>query len=317
MMSTKKEIPVFFSVDHKYIPFLGVAIHSLKKNLSKNSHCTIHVLYTNIPEDLKARITALSDDRADIRFTNVEKKVSLLAGELNLRDYYTISIYYRLFIASMFPQYHKAIYLDADVVLNDDITGLYDQELGDNLVGAASDAIVYGHPDFVQYAKGSLGIDAMKYFNSGVLLMNLDEFRRQKIGERFVELLNKYHFDTICPDQDYLNHLCRGQVLYLDKGWNKMSLDEDYDGVPHLIHYNMFYKPWQYDDICYESYFWKFAKETAFYDEILAIKAAFGEADKEAHRKANETLHANAIRISKMDHNFYNTLVKGKQESKV
>ena len=145
----------------------------------------------------------------------------------------------------------------------------------------------------------------------------LAEFRKKKIGEQFFDLLNHYQFDTIAPDQDYLNHLCRDRVLYLDKGWNKMSLDEDYDGVPHLIHFNMFYKPWQYDHICYESYFWNYAKETPFYDEILAIKAAFGEADREAHRKANEILHANALRISKMEKNFYNTLVRGKQESKL
>ncbi len=309
-MSQKKEIPVFFSVDHRYIPFLGVAIHSLKKNLSENSHCTIHVLYTNIPEELKKRITDLSDERAEVSFTNVEKEVALMAGELNLRDYYTISIYYRLFIASLFPQYHKAIYLDADVVLNRDIAAFYEIPLGENLVGAISDAIVNGHEDFIRYSEGSLGIPAKEYFNSGVLLMNLDAFRKERIQERFVELLNKYHFDTICPDQDYLNHLCRGRVQFVDKGWNKMSLDENYDGVPGLIHYNMFYKPWQYDNICYESYFWNYAKETPFYDEILAIKAAFGEQERREHEEANRRLHENALRISVASDNFRNTLLK-------
>lgn len=309
-MSQKKEIPVFFSVDHRYIPFLGVAIHSLKKNLSPDSHCTIHVLYTNIPEELKQRITDLSDERAEVSFTNVEKEVALMAGELNLRDYYTISIYYRLFIASLFPQYHKAIYLDADVVLNKDITAFYEIPLGENLVGAISDAIVNGHEDFIRYSEGSLGIPAKEYFNSGVLLMNLDAFRKERIQERFIELLNKYHFDTICPDQDYLNHLCRGRVQFVDKGWNKMSLDENYDGVPGLIHYNMFYKPWQYDNICYESYFWNYAKETPFYDEILAIKAAFGEQERREHEEANRRLHENALRISAASDNFRNTLLK-------
>ena len=309
-MSQKQEIPVFFSVDHRYIPFLGVAIHSLKKNLSPDSHCTIHVLYTNIPKELKQRITDLSDERAEVSFTNVEKEVALMAGELNLRDYYTISIYYRLFIASLFPQYHKAIYLDADVVLNSDITAFYEIPLGNNLVGAISDAIVNGHEDFIRYSEGSLGIPAKDYFNSGVLLMNLDAFRKERIQERFIELLNKYHFDTICPDQDYLNHLCRGRVQFVDKGWNKMSLDENYDGVPGLIHYNMFYKPWQYDNVCYESYFWNYAKETPFYDEILAIKAAFGEQERREHEEANRRLHENALRISVASDNFRNTLLK-------
>ena len=79
--------------------------------------------------------------------------------------------------------------------------------------------------------------------------MNLDQFRLQGIRERFTYLLERYHFDTICPDQDYMNALCVGQVLYLDNGWNKMSIDRNYNGIPALIHYNRFFKPWQYDDI--------------------------------------------------------------------
>ena len=308
-MSQKKEIPVFFSVDHRYIPFLGVAIHSLKKNLSENSRCTIHVLYTDIPEELRERITSLSDDRAEIRFTNVQKEVARMVGDLKLRDYYTVSIYYRLFIASLFPEYDKAIYLDADVVLNRDLTELFNLPLGDNLLGAVSDDIVAHNPDFIRYVEDGLGIFAPHYFNSGVLLINLAEFRRQKIGEQFFDLLNRYQFDTIAPDQDYLNHLCRDRVLYLDKGWNKMSIDEDYDGVPALIHYNMFFKPWLYRKVSYGDYFWGYAKETPFYEEILKMREAFGKDKVEVDAKAEQLMHENAVRIANSPKNIRNTLL--------
>ena len=311
--SEKKEIPVFFSVDCRYIPFLGVAIHSLKKNLAKNSHCTIHVLYTDIPEAERARITALSDERATIRFTNVEKEVTRMVGDLKLRDYYTVSIYYRLFIASLFPEYEKAIYLDADVVLNRDLTEFFDLPLNENLVGAISDDIVANHPDFIRYAEEGLGIPAPRYFNSGVLLMNLAGFRREKIGEQFFDLLNHYHFDTIAPDQDYLNHLCRDRVLYVEKGWNKMSLDENYDGMPALIHYNMFFKPWLYRKVCYGDYFWNYAKETPFYEEIKAMRDKFGKDKIEVDEKAERLMHENALRICASPDNIRNTLLKDSQ----
>ena len=153
-----------------------------------------------------------------------------------------------------------------------------------------------------------MGVPYRQYFNSGVLVMNLDQFRLQGIRERFTYLLERYHFDTVCPDQDYLNALCFGQVLYLDNGWNKMSIDRNYNGIPALIHYNMFFKPWQYDDIAYGEIFWEYAERTAYAEDIRAIRRAFGLKDRLAQLSANRALHRNARRIGLAPMNFRTVL---------
>lgn len=303
-------IPVFFSCDDNYLPFLAVALRSLSENLSPDRTCDVHILNNGLDRERVRRILEMDLSNISIRLVDVGHAIAPIAEKLNLRDYYTASIYYRLFIPSMFPQYHKVIYLDADIAVTGNIAELYDTNLGNHLVGAVSDDIIASHRDFREYAERAVGVPFRRYFNSGVMLMNLDQFRMQSIERKFVYLLGKYHFDTVCPDQDYLNVLCRDQVLYLDKGWNKMSIDENYEGAPRLIHYNMYYKPWQYRRICYREFFWHYAEQTPFYGEIRAIQKAFGIKGRLMHTMQNRTLHKSARRISAQENNFRGVLQK-------
>lgn len=304
MKNQTTTVPVFFSCDNNYLPFLSVALRSLIDNLSPTTVCRVYVLNDGLDPAGTEQLLAMQTDRVSLEFVDVRPQIAPILEKLNLRDYYTPSIYYRLFIPSLFPQYSKALYLDADIAVNGDITELYNMPLGERLVAAIPDAIIASHEDFRLYAEGGIGIPYHQYFNSGVLVMNLDQFRLQGIRERFAYLLERYHFETLCPDQDYLNALCYGQVLYLDNGWNKMSIDRNYDGVPSLIHYNMFFKPWQYDDIAYGEIFWKYADRTSFADQIRSVRRAFGLKDRLAQLSANRALHRNARRIGLAAENF-------------
>lgn len=309
-MKQSSIIPIFFSCDDNYLPFLAVSVRSLIENASPDYSYCIHILNNGLDESRVAHILNMQKSNVKIRLVDVSTVIAPIAEKLNLRDYYTVSIYFRLFIASMFPQYHKAIYLDADIAVNGDISGLYNIPLGQRIVAAVSDDIVASHRDFRRYAEDGLGIPYRRYFNSGVLLMNLDQFRMQDIERKFVYLLQKYHFDTICPDQDYLNLLCRDRVLYLDKGWNKMSIDRNYNGMPSLVHYNMFYKPWLYKNTIYGEYFWKYAAMTPFYSELKQMQESFGIKGRLGHMRANRNLHRHALAICSSPDNFKHVLQK-------
>jgi len=238
----------------------------------------------------------------------VSNQLKPIADRLALRDYYTASIYFRLFIPSLFPQYHKVIYLDADIAVNADLSGLYRVPLGNRLVAAASDEVIASCKDFQRYAEEGLGIPYRRYFNSGVLVMNLDQFRIQKIEEKFIHLLTTHRFETVCPDQDYLNILCRDRVLYLDQGWNKMSVNEDYNGIPMLVHYNMFYKPWLYRKISYGDLFWHYAARTPYHSRLCEILRSFGWQGKLKHAIAKRRLHQSVKRICRSKENFRRVL---------
>lgn len=279
----RETIPIFFASDDNYIPFLSVAISSLLEHANKNYNYDIIVLTSGLKKENMEKVKVYEREGVSIKFEDVRPKVKDIVEDLSLRlrDYYSVSIYYRLFIPSLYPEYKKAIYLDADIVLVDDISKMYNEDLNGYLVASVTDDVVNGHEAFREYSEEMIGISPEKYFNSGVLLMNLEEFRSEKIEEKFLHLLSKYNFDVICPDQDYLNFLCKGKVKYLDKGWDRMPLPDDMfdDNNLHLIHYNNFHKPWNYDDVLYSDIYWNCAKKSNSYDEIISLKGKYSEDD--------------------------------------
>ena len=119
-----------------------------------------------------------------------------------------------------------------------------------------------------------------------------------EIEEKFLHILEKYNFDVIAPDQDYLNFLCKGKVKYVNRGWDRMpNIDEKFDDSDlHLIHFNMFQKPWNYDNVLYEEYFWKYAKETEYYGRKKQQSSAYSGGNRCLDGKGSFwELHASGI----------------------
>lgn len=307
----KSVIPIFFAADKNYIPFLAVAIKSLTDNASKEYFYNIHILTGSgfCEEDIdKLKMNMSSNSRLII--DNVK---DCLAGvednlEYALRDYYTISIFYRLFIASLYPNYKKVIYLDCDIVVPGDISKFYIIELDGNILGAIVDDVIVNSECFRIYSNKAIGVDFTRYFNSGVLLIDLDKYREEMILENFIYLIKKYNFETIAPDQDYLNVLCKDRVKYIEKGWDLMPIGEIYKGEIYLIHYNNFRKPWYYDDVLYGEYFWKYARKTSYYEDILTIKNTFSDNLLDSHIKGLEALKEQAKKMAISDSNFNSVL---------
>ncbi len=262
----KPIIPLFFAADANYIPYLAVTLKSIIENRSDSYIYRAHILHADMDENNFARVKAMAEPGFEIEFCNVSEKLKKLGRELRIRDYYTCATYYRIFIAEMFPQFDKALYLDCDTVVNADIAELYDTNIEDRLVGAVTDLAVVSEPVFRKYVQTALGIHPDKYFNAGVLVLNLKKMRNDDFYSRFTLLLRFYKF-PVAQDQDYLNVLCGGKVAYISDEWNKMPIG-DCNSTPKLVHYNLTKKPWHYADVPYSEYFWYYAKDTAYYDEI-------------------------------------------------
>lgn len=289
----KQLIPVFFSCDNTYAPYLAVAVKSLIENGNTDKYeYEINVLNTNISSDNKKKISNLEEEGYKIIFRNVSKKIEKIEKELEsrLRDYYSLSIYYRIFIPNLFREYDKVLYLDADIAIVDDVADLYNIEMGDNLLAGTTDGVVRLVDQFKDYVVDAVGVDKWEdYINSGVLVMNTKELRASKIEEKFLYLLTKYNFDTVAPDQDYLNALCKNRITHFNKYWDFMpNVDADYkDEDLHLIHYNMFQKPWNYPDMRCAEYFLKYAKMTGYYD-FIKTQAVTDPEERAAKEKADQ-----------------------------
>lgn len=316
-MIPKKEIPIFFTIDNGYAPYISVAIQSIIENASKEYNYKLIVLHQELNEENIQKISSLAKENFEIKFVYMKDGLEAITDRIENRlrcDYFTLTIYFRLFIPDMFPEYDKGIYIDSDVVVPGDISKLYNTELEDNLIGACNDVSVIDVPELAKYIEEAVGVSRYEYINSGVLLMNLKEMREKKFTEKFLNLLNKYHFDTIAPDQDYLNAICNGKILYLDGSWDAMPTDGKQPlKNPNIVHYNLFQKPWCYDNIQYEDYFWKYVKKTNYYDEIINHKNNYSEQQKQSDRECLGILIEKGGKMSENEVTFKKVKEKGEK----
>ncbi len=303
-----KIIPIFFTINDNYVYYLDCAIRSIMENANRDNEYRFIVLHEDVTEEHMATIKSAVKAPFSIEFIQMEEEYAGIEDRIENRlrcDYFTLSIYFRLFIADMFPQYDKGVYIDSDVIVLGDIAKLYDTDLGDNnIIAACPDFSIRGVPPFVAYVDKVVDTPCAEYVNSGILVMNLKMMREKKFSERFLYLLNKYHFETVAPDQDYINAICRGKIKLLDESWDAMppmAGERPLLEKPNLIHFNLFFKPSLYDNVPYEEYFWKYAKQSPFYNDILAMKSNYTDEQRAADSDGLNLMLTNAEAIMKND----------------
>lgn len=283
-MESKNLIPVFFAIDDAYAPLLGVALKSIIINASKKRNYKVIIIQENVSDTNQRKLLLLANENFDIEIMPMGKSLENITdrSENRLRcDYFTMTIFFRLFIPEMFPEYDKCLYLDSDIVVPGDISELYDTDVQDYLIAACPDYSSSDVPPLINWMENAVGVERHKYVNSGIMVMNLKRLREVKLEEHFMHLLNTYHFDCIAPDQDYLNAMCKGQIFFLDESWDVMPNPRRKEHpAPKLIHYNLFEKPWCYDNIQYADYFWKYAEMSDFYAQVKEIKDNYSEEQK-------------------------------------
>ena len=300
-------IPIFFSIDNSYAPYLATALRSAICHADPDRCYKAIILHDGLLEAHQARLSKLATENVSIEFVPMRDGLDSITDTMSNRlrcDYFTLTIYFRLFIPRMFPQYDKAIYMDSDVVLLNDPAKLFDIDLGDTLIGACVDRSVGHVPELAQYMEQAVGVPKDQYINSGVLLMNLKKLRNAELDHHFLSLLNTYHFDCIAPDQDYLNALCYGKIHYLDDSWDTMPDTPSPPAKPNLIHYNLFSKPWCYDDIPYGELFWHYAAQSGYEQEIRSFKAAYSEDQKRSDQECLGKLLQRGAEIPNLEITF-------------
>ena len=300
----KKTVPIFFACNDRYVPYLDVAIISLISHASPDNEYKITVMKSDISAENQNKLKKHATNNVSIDFFDVKEMLEPVKDKLPEMFYFSVAAYFRFFIETSFPQYDKAIYLDSDVILLNDIAKLYDTDVEDYLVAAAYEQNTDRSPMFTNYVEEIIGIPYYTYFNSGVMVMNLKKFREYGVQERFLNMLTTYNFDSLAPDQEYLNVICHGKVKYLPTGWNKHSFPEAPEGELNLCHYALSNKPWHYADTINGEHFWKYAKESEFYGFLRDGLKNYSDEDKMRDRIAFEGIVKGIEQIKHSDRTF-------------
>lgn len=290
----KKIVPVVFAADDAYTPMVTTTIRSMLDNARSDRFYDIVVLTSNISgehQDQMRRCLAGRLDNVWLRFHDV----SGIIGEYDLKtsnEHISVETYYRFLVQRVMPYYDKVLYLDSDLVIEGDVAELFDTELGDNLLAAVRDVDYAGNlnmPDHtrINYTNRVLRMkNPYDYFQAGVLLLNTRAMREAYTTKQWLEYASVPEF--IYDDQDVLNAHCEGRVRFLDPSWNVMhdcgcrvgnvfswapaQMFNDYlvaRSHPKIRHYAGFEKPWNTLGCDWAEFYWRYARETPFYEELL------------------------------------------------
>ena len=308
-------VPIFYTISDNYTPYAAVSIQSLINHANPQRDYTITLLVQDISPENKKALENLSNKNIHINIFHIEDEMlqRIHKGKENyLRgQFFTMSIFYRLFIPDLFLKYDKAIYLDADTIINADIGELYDIDLKNNMFASCPDLSIRYMPLLQEYIVKCQGIlPAEKYIKNGVIVFDMKQFRDKKFIDKFFYLMDKYHFDNIDPDQAYMNELCEDKIYHLPKEWDAMPNENIPEFKnPKIIHYNLFFKPWHFPNVQYGEYFWKVARTTNFYDQLKKELASFTDEDRQS---ARDELKAMSKKVKDIEKNK-NTWAKVKQ----
>lgn len=328
---------VFMSSDDYYVPYMGVLLYSIIENSTENNNYDLVILTQNISDRNKKILKDLGKNKKNIavRFVNVK---GYLKDKTFNTEHYALETYYRLFAPNIFINYSKGVYLDSDMVVDSDIAELFQTDIEEYLLAGIRDYDEMGHvrrknDDWDDYLKNYVGIkDLYSPFQGGVLYMNFERFRKECPASEMVKLATAKKYRI--ADQDVLNLCCEGKTKYVSPAWDIMvdnqnknndifsfSPKEYYTEYkkavenPKIIHFCGWPKPWQdiYSDMA--EYFWKYARNTPFYEiiheRILTEKMGklnrnqYDTDTKALSNKLSEQVDNQGIKIKGIDDQIY------------
>lgn len=290
-----KSVVVVCAADNNYAMPLAVVARSILENLNCNYQIQLFIIDDGITNTNKRKIEKSLDlNRCQIEFIpSPDTSLKKIKNVLNYLSESTpaelqhitasAAAYYRLFITELLPsRIDRVIYLDCDLVVKDDLSKLWEADLDNTYVLAVRDMWVPYVSSVAGVPYQKLGIMAdSKYFNSGVLLINLQKWRSDDITTKAIEYLKTYQHDIRAHDQDVLNGLFAGQWGELDPRWNLTPAiidlfpswqdspfsEEVYHQLikhPSIIHFATNRKPWNSRHTWFKSSFFEYVDKTAW-----------------------------------------------------
>lgn len=243
---------IVFCADRVVLPGLHVAAYSLLENvrLSRESKKVSFSIFSDILNESDADLLrqTLAPLKKDFTVTLRRIDVSQLAGFPPLNG--SLAAYYRILAAQLIDA-DRFLYLDADILCDIDASELYRIDMGTRPAGMVPEAPLSGAVD--RFIAEQLGNSPSEpYFNSGVILVNVVEWRRQRVSEKAIEYITRYR--PPYHDQSALNAVLHGNIMSLDGRFNCIAnmrknwpyLTRRYGKIERLVHFVDYPKPWDW-----------------------------------------------------------------------
>lgn len=293
----ENNVAIALAANNYYVPYVSVLLVSMRENFNKTNNYDIIIMHRDISAENQKYLKYIFQNTPNVslRFLNMSC-FSRQFENLHITRHFVVETYFRLFLPELLPSYDKLIYLDCDTIVCADIADLFKTDVEGFLLAACHDADTAGlyngfEPGKKNYMDNILKIEKpYEYFQAGVILFNLAEFRKIISTKQIVEFACSNKWELL--DQDVLNFFAQGKVKFVDMAWNvmfdwrKIRIDQIislapkylYDEYmtaranPKIIHFAGEDKPWQNPDFDFSDFaevFWRNARLCPFYEQLL------------------------------------------------
>jgi lipopolysaccharide biosynthesis glycosyltransferase len=268
------EYHICCSTDENYAQHCGVMLCSLFEN-NQNNKFVIHILISDLNDDTKSKLRSVVEYYASACVFHKVDESKLKGVQFRKKAPPSIAAYYRILLSSIMDKnISKILYLDSDIVVANNIMSIFNLDINNHALAAVEDLLLENEHKM----QLSLPYD-IKYFNSGVMFINLDYWRENDSEAQLLEF-SKQERKVFCHDQDALNKIFRSQWFSLPHKWNKVHMRHsdnisfvdwrdkyEYQKYPMIIHYVYFPKPWvNFPVIPYKRLYYKYLKLTPWKD---------------------------------------------------
>lgn len=257
---TSATVHVLFCADRRFLQHAAAAALSVV-TAARSRPVSLHILSCDADDVAEATLRqALSSCRsAKVFVYKVEPE--RLAG-LFIDRHLTKEAYLRFLAPEILPKdVRRVVYLDCDLIVLDDIAKIFVADLGGKAVGAVADCAWTDVASQERLCELGLGPEHV-YVNSGVLVMDLDRWRREGLTDRLLRFATVRGPRLLRHDQDALNAVLKDEIRLLDRRWNlqvlllsrwaKRHLPQDFAATaearrrPGILHFSTAEKPWQF-----------------------------------------------------------------------
>ncbi len=275
-------IKLVYITDLNYVMPTITSITSVIKNAGLNQY-KIYVITTFEDEKINTLFYSMKKADVDIEIVPLDLK-NYVTTEINTDRHVSTSALIKFFLPDILAEENKILYLDGDTIIRKPLDELFNTDIGDNYAGVVFDSALTVMP---QHA-ANLKIPPDKYFNSGVMLLNLQKMRNNNLPQKFVEY--KINGQNFFMDQDAFNIEMYNNIKFMPVKYNMTFLSRNLDSalshylpdIPHsrskrikeavILHFADRFKPWLYNRGELTAIFMKYLKMSPYKNKKLKLK---------------------------------------------
>jgi len=243
---------------------LAAMLKSIEKNHKSGELLRVYVVDDHISERKKRKLEASLDrDLLQLHWIPIRNTIPEGMNFPLVPNTYPLNTYVRLFIPYFMPQgIEKVLFMDVDMLVLDDISKLWHTDIGAHAIGAVTDSITktignVGGDGIENWQE--LGLDKnAPFFNAGLQLINIREWKRQGITEKVLNCINENRKYARMGDQYGLNVVFAGRYFKLDPLWNYLANgNHPSPYLVHFIHRKPFYRSY-FNNLYYRKLFYEY-----------------------------------------------------------